>query len=746
MANLNYVKLYYSTMKKILLSISFICAANFFAYADPCTSIQQIFCGNIIQFNSNGFGDPNYPNGLNGQGCSAGTAQGGQEAIYRFIVPATGTYQINCTTTTNDYTDYYYRTDNDSCNKTGWTCINRNINSNRGLGAYNWNTGDTILLLLNAESTGPATQSFIITCAAVVCNIINSISCGDTIQFNSNGFGDPNYPNGLNGQGCSAGTAQGGQEAIYRFIVPATGTYQINCTTTTNDYIDYYYRTDNDSCNKTGWTCINRNINSNRGLGAYNWNTGDTILLLLNAESTGPATQSFTITCATVICNVINTISCGDTIQFNSNGFGDPSYPNGLNGQGCSAGTAQGGQEAIYRFVVPATGTYQINCTTTTNDYIDYYYRTDNDSCNKTGWTCINRNINYNTGLGAYNWIIGDTILLLLNAESTGPATQSFTITCAEVACYVINTINYGDTIQFNSFGFGDPAYPNGLNGQGCSAGTAQGGQEIIYRFVAPATGTYQINCTTTTNDYVDYYYRTDNDSCNKTGWTCINRNVNSNTGLGAYNWNAGDTILLLLNAENASATSQSFILHNPAILPLKLLSFNIVNEEAINKLSWTTEAEINTDYFMIERSNNGTNFGDIAKVKTSNNNGITVRNYEYSDHFDHSGQNFYRLKMVDIDGAFTYSKTVVVSNKLSPGIQVFPNPVKNMLRAKIMYNKPANALIKITDLQGRSIQTQAIQLFDGLSNFDVDVSALPAGIYILKLNEENMERMFVKE
>ncbi|MEO8112246.1 MAG: T9SS type A sorting domain-containing protein, partial [Ginsengibacter sp.] len=631
---------------------------------------------------------------------------------------------------------------NGTCGNTGWKCLSRNSSSPAGIGAIFANAGEVILLLANAEKTVAVSQSFQINCATNVCSSIIDISCGNAVQFNSLGFGDPNYPNNLNGQGCTNGTGQGGQETIYRLVAPATGTYQINATADNNTYVDYYYKI-NGTCGNTGWKCLSRNNNSPVGIGAIYANAGEVILLLANAEPTGTVSQSFKINCATNVCNAITDISCGNTIQFNSLGFGDPNYPSDMNGQGCTNTTAQGGQETIYRLVAPATGTYQINATADNNTYVDYYYKI-NGTCGNTGWKCLSRNNNSPAGIGAIFANAGEVILLLANAEPTGTVSQSFQINCATNVCSSIIDISVGNTIQFNSLGFGDPNYPNNMNGQGCTNTTGQGGQETIYRLVAPTSGTYQINATADNNTYVDYYYKI-NATCGNTGWACLSRNNNSPASVGMFNANSNDVILLLLNAEPTGTVSQSFII-NASPLPLKLLSFNVTNEGMANRLSWTTEAEINTDYFMVEQSNNGTEFSDLAKVKTSNNNGLGIKNYEYSDHFDQTGQNFYRLKMVDIDGAFTYSKTVAVTNKFKRGIQVYPNPSKDILHAKIMYDKPKDAVIKVTDLTGRVIQTHSVHLVNGISNMDLDVSTLPAGVYLIKLNEDNIYIKFLKE
>src|SRR5687768_6320481 len=111
-------------MKKLFI-LSLLVLFSKMAFSDPCPTIQDIKCNSVVTFNSNGPGDPAYPNGMNGQGCSTGsTSQGGQEAIYQFIVPQNGTYQLNAVESNSNSVGYYYKRNKTSCNNTGWTCLN----------------------------------------------------------------------------------------------------------------------------------------------------------------------------------------------------------------------------------------------------------------------------------------------------------------------------------------------------------------------------------------------------------------------------------------------------------------------------------------------------------------------------------------------------------------------------------------------------------------------------------------------
>src|SRR6185369_12593903 len=115
---------------------------------------------------------------------------------------------------------------------------------------------------------------------------IQSLSCGTPVSFQSaGGFGNPSYPNGMN-VSCYYSSGQGGLESIYKFIAPATGTYQLSITAaSSSSYVEYYYKSAANICDNSGWTCINYK-NSVGDISSLNLNANDSIFILLNAEST----------------------------------------------------------------------------------------------------------------------------------------------------------------------------------------------------------------------------------------------------------------------------------------------------------------------------------------------------------------------------------------------------------------------------------------------------------------------------
>lgn len=92
-------------------------------------------------------------------------------------------------------------------------------------------------------------------------------------------------------------------------------------------------------------------------------------------------------------------------------------------------------------------------------------------------------------------------------------------------------------------------------------------------------------------------------------------------------------------------------------LLPVTLEEFGVKKEGASALLNWKTSSEINAVYFEIQRSADGINFTGVGNKNASGNSADT-KIYQYTDPIGNStGNIYYRLKTVDVDGKFTYSK-----------------------------------------------------------------------------------------
>lgn len=169
--------------------------------------------------------------------------------------------------------------------------------------------------------------------------------------------------------------------------------------------------------------------------------------------------------------------------------------------------------------------------------------------------------------------------------------------------------------------------------------------------------------------------------------------------------------------------------------LPLHLLDFDVIRQGKKVLLLWTTENEINTSTYIIERSSNGRDFTPIGNEPALNSSGRL--NYQYIDALPLRGWNYYRLKMVDKDGEFAYSPIRKINfDAADDGISIYPNPLTGG-KLHITATDNCTRLIVI-DPAGRYVKT--IPLQGRLNN--VDLSGLSKGIYLLKIVTEQGMRI----
>lgn len=171
----------------------------------------------------------------------------------------------------------------------------------------------------------------------------------------------------------------------------------------------------------------------------------------------------------------------------------------------------------------------------------------------------------------------------------------------------------------------------------------------------------------------------------------------------------------------------------NVAVLPVTLLSFTAEKVSASDAISlkWVTGSEINSSFFNVEKSADGVVFSSIAKVAAKGAS-TTTSNYHFIDNSPLSGNNYYRLKQVDVDGKYVYSATRLVSNNTSDkALIIYPNPAKDFVVIKA--NEALESL-EIIDASGK-VQVSRINVLE--NQIRIDISKLAAGTYLVKLKNK---------
>jgi hypothetical protein len=166
------------------------------------------------------------------------------------------------------------------------------------------------------------------------------------------------------------------------------------------------------------------------------------------------------------------------------------------------------------------------------------------------------------------------------------------------------------------------------------------------------------------------------------------------------------------------------------SLLPVKLTDFTGRNLNNEIQLNWQTASEINSDAFIIERSIDGNTFNAIGQIAASSN-ASTRLTYSYTDKNPVSGKNYYRLKMMDKDGYFDYSKVIIInrSETTGAGISLYPNPASSY----IVVNHPfalGNEQLQVVSQQGNILLQKKITA--GSFQTRVDLPSLPKAAYQL--------------
>ncbi|MEI9943348.1 MAG: T9SS type A sorting domain-containing protein [Chitinophagaceae bacterium] len=205
--------------------------------------------------------------------------------------------------------------------------------------------------------------------------------------------------------------------------------------------------------------------------------------------------------------------------------------------------------------------------------------------------------------------------------------------------------------------------------------------------------------------------------------------------------WN-GSTWIDLSGTATASGNNENNILAGTMIagitaigigsisfpLPLTLVSFDAV-KQGVNTslLKWVTVSESNTAGFMAEHSVDGIHYSVIGVVLAAGNSN-TLLNYSLVHNNPARAVNYYRLKMIDIDGRFTYSPVRILNfNNAVSVIVAYPNPATNRL---VITGIEAGMQLRLVNAWGQLL----INMSSTGNTMQVDIEKLPSSTYVLQV------------
>ncbi len=162
------------------------------------------------------------------------------------------------------------------------------------------------------------------------------------------------------------------------------------------------------------------------------------------------------------------------------------------------------------------------------------------------------------------------------------------------------------------------------------------------------------------------------------------------------------------------------------AVLPVKLSSFSVRLNGSAAEITWTTDMELNSDRFEIERSLDGINWVKIGSVKSKGNSTI-VNKYSFTEVLKLNGTVSYRLKMVDQDETSAYSAIKTLKPGSAVEMNIFPNPAVNYI--VVNSNDNTNKTVQLFSLSG-----QMLKQVNGSGNINIPVNEFQAGNYIVRV------------
>ncbi len=169
-------------------------------------------------------------------------------------------------------------------------------------------------------------------------------------------------------------------------------------------------------------------------------------------------------------------------------------------------------------------------------------------------------------------------------------------------------------------------------------------------------------------------------------------------------------------------------------VLPVKLSEFKLTSQGGKVLLSWTSEQEINSEKFEIERSSDSKSWNTIGSVNASGNVSVS-KSYSFTDANPINGSNYYRLKMIDLDTKFEYSSIKTVNISASFQVASNPNPASNVLNVSISSQNLNSYSIKLFNRTGQLVHSQKVR--GSITKTPVVITNYPEGSYFLEISDD---------
>ncbi len=213
-------------------------------------------------------------------------------------------------------------------------------------------------------------------------------------------------------------------------------------------------------------------------------------------------------------------------------------------------------------------------------------------------------------------------------------------------------------------------------------------------------------------------------------------------------NLNDTSNINFSVTADPASRASDRFriifstIVNTP--IPVTFTSVTAFQQNTSVNIDWKTANENNVEEYNIERSADDNNFVRSTDIKANNS---EINNYHWVDAYPAEGNNYYRIRSIELDGKISYSDVMkVYIEKQNPGIKIYPNPATgNNLNLQIINQRSGIYEVRLMNSFGQIFMTKTIQYPGGSTTEKIKPAQnIPKGIYQLEIKTPGGERKVI--
>lgn len=211
------------------------------------------------------------------------------------------------------------------------------------------------------------------------------------------------------------------------------------------------------------------------------------------------------------------------------------------------------------------------------------------------------------------------------------------------------------------------------------------------------------------------------------------NAGMTGGTGVGE----SGSITSLLSDPPPFGGQKLSIAIRNSSALPVELSQFNAVQQNNDVLLEWETQSEKNNEGFIIQHSADGYSFKDLGMVTSANNSDIK-QYYSFKDYAPVEGANYYRLKIMDKDGQFEYSDIEIVRFDKTPALNIYPNPVKELIHIKGIDVGVRDNILEVFDRSGKQLFMGKVTSENGEIQINTDaININEIGSYLIRISNE---------